>query len=238
MGETAFLLFWLGRVDEAREIFEQVPEEGHGFGSVPALPVHLALVAGDIDRAQRLVAELQIGRSETDDLQDRMTFALLSAFVASASGDHTRALETVTPWLDEPLSSVSKLIYEAALTAAAGLGRDAETRAIIDRIDAILPGIQPPSLRCLSLRFRARLGDEPDDRFRAAAALSHEYGMTLVSAQIRVEHAEWLLSESRAEEADELLADARAVFARVDAKLWLERIDAAAPVSAATTPTP
>jgi hypothetical protein len=198
--------------------------------------VHLALLAGDIDRAQRLVDELPIGRSETDDLQDRMTFALLSAIVASASGDHSRALETVTPWLDEPLSSVTKLIYEAALTAAAGLGRDAEIRAIIERIDAILPGIQPPSLRCLSLRFRARLGDEPDDRFRAAAAISREYGMTLVSAQIEVEHAEWLLCEGRTEEADELLAEARAVFERVGAQPWLERIDAAAPASVATTP--
>jgi class 3 adenylate cyclase/tetratricopeptide (TPR) repeat protein len=238
MGEMAFMLLWLGRVDEAREIFEQVPEEGHGFGSVPALPVHLALLAGDVDRAQGLVDALPIGRSETDDLQDRMTFAFLSAIVASASGDHSRALETVRPWLDEPLSSMSKLIYEEALTAAAGLGRDAETRVIIERIDAILPGIQPPSLHCLSLRFRARLGDEPDDRFRAAAALSREYGMRLVSAQIQVEHAEWLLGEGRADEAETLLAEAGAVFERVGAKLWLERIDAAAPASAAAGAAP
>jgi class 3 adenylate cyclase/tetratricopeptide (TPR) repeat protein len=238
MGETSLMLLWLGRVDEAREIFEQVPEEGRGFGSLPALPVHLALLDGDIDQARRIVDELAIGRSETDDIQNRMTFAFLSATVAGASGDHSRALELVRPWLDEPLSSMSKLVYEAALTAAAELGREADVRAIVERIDAILPGIQPPSLRCLSLRFRARLGEEPNDRFRAAAALSREYGMTLVTAQIQVEHAEWLIGEGRREEAEGLLAEAQGVFEGVGARPWLERIDAGAPVSAAPAPTP
>jgi class 3 adenylate cyclase/tetratricopeptide (TPR) repeat protein len=238
LGETGFMLLALGRIDEARDVFEQVPEEGRIFGSVPALPVYLALLEGDIDRARRIVDEMEIGRSEVADLQDRESYAVLTATVANASGDHARALELVAPWLDQPFSSVSKFVYEQALTAAAQLGREADVRAIIEKIDAIQPGIQPPTLRCLALRFRARLGDQPDHRFRAAAALLREYGVVLKSAEVQVEHAEWLFREGRVDEAQPLLAEARAAFERAGVKPWLERIDATAPAAAAAAPAP
>jgi tetratricopeptide (TPR) repeat protein len=236
LGEVGFMCLWLGRIDEARDAFEQVPEEGRHFGSVSYLPIHLGLLKGDVAGVRRLVDEMEIGRSEIADVQDRLAYAFLSAAVANASGDHERALGLVTPWLDQPLSSVSKVVYEEALTAAAELGREADVRAVIERIEAIPPGTQPPTLRCLALRFRARLGDQPDDRFRAAAALSREYGMTLVTAGLQVEHAEWLLGEWRTDEAAPLLSEARAVFERVGAQPWLDRIDADAPVSAASAP--
>ncbi|MGE5272346.1 MAG: ATP-binding protein [Verrucomicrobiota bacterium] len=238
LGEIGFMCLRLGRIDEARAALEQVPEEGRDFGAVSGLPVYLGLLAGDVDGARRHVGEREIGRSETADLQDRVGYALLSAAVANASGDHERALELMTPWLDLPLASVSKYIYEEALTAAAELGREPEVLALLGRIDAIPLGTQPPTLRCLALRFRARLGEEPDDRFRAASALAREYGMTLVAAGIQVEHAEWLAGEGRPDEAEPLWAEARAVFERVGARPWLERIDAAAPTAVAAAPAP
>ena len=125
-------------------MFEQVPDEGHGFGSVPDLPVRLALLEGDVDRAQRLVDELPIGRSETDNLQDRMTFAFLLSDHHECLRRPSRALEMVTPWPMSRSSSMWKPIFEEALTAAAGLGRDARS-AIIERMDAILPASTPPS---------------------------------------------------------------------------------------------
>src|SRR5262249_57842374 len=106
------------------------------------------------------------------------------------------------------------------------------------RIDAFPPGTQSPSLICTALRFRAWLGEEPDDRFRAAAALSREYGMALVTAGIQVEHAEWLLGEGRRDDAAPLLDEARSVFDGVGARRWLERIDALSPASVAAAPAP
>jgi tetratricopeptide (TPR) repeat protein len=238
LGETGFMFLRLGRIDEAREALEQVPDEGRDFGSVTGLPVYLSLLAGDVDGARRRVDETEVGKSETADVQDRLGYALLSAAVANASGDHEGALELVTPWLDLPLSSVSKYVYEEALTAAAELGREAEVLALVERIDAIPLGTRPPTLRCLTLRFRARLGEEPDERFRAAAALAREYGMTLMAAEVQTEHAEWLAGEGRTDEAETFLAEARTVFERAGARLWLERVDAAATRGVAAAPAP
>ena len=48
----------------------------------------------------------------------------------------------------------------------------------------------------------------------------------LQAARVQTEHAEWLVSEGRAEEAAALLAEARPVFERLKAQPWLERCDA------------
>ena len=82
-----------------------------------------------------------------------------------------------------------------------------------------------------AIRFRALLGDEPDQRFRAAAAAFREYGVVLQAAKVQTEHAEWLLGEGRGEEAEPLLAEAREVFERLGARPWLERVDALLPRS-------
>jgi hypothetical protein len=51
-------------------------------------------------------------------------------------------------------------------------------------------------------------------------------------AQARLEHAEWLVAQGRAEEAEPLLAEARELFERLRAVPWLERLDAARPAAA------
>jgi hypothetical protein len=96
------------------------------------------------------------------------------------------------------------------------------------------PGHLPPTLRAHAIRFRALLGDDPDQRFRAAAAAFREYGSVLQAAKVQTEHGEWLLGETRREEAAVVLAEARAVFERLRARPWLERVDAlAVPVTIA-----
>jgi len=41
------------------------------------------------------------------------------------------------------------------------------------------------------------------------------------------EHSEWLASEGRVDDAEPMLAEARATFERLEAKPWLERVEAA-----------
>jgi hypothetical protein len=131
-----------------------------------------------------------------------------------------------------PVDSITKGIYEEAPIAADALGREDEIRALLARIDAMPPGFQPATIRGHALRFQARPGDEPDDRFRAAAALFREYGVVLTAARVQLDHAEWLRREGRAEEADALLAEARAVFEQRGVRSWLERLDpGSAPVA-------
>jgi len=54
-----------------------------------------------------------------------------------------------------------------------------------------------------------------------------EFGMPFWLAVTLTEHGEWLLSEDRVAEAEPLLAEARETFERLQAKPWLERVEAA-----------
>jgi len=225
LGELAFMLLWLGRVDEARATIEQVPPEGLEYGAAYALPIYLALLDGNLAEARRLADASTIGRSEAEPIQDRVGYLLLEATLSNAEGNHEAALEFLRPCLDLPVDSTTKLVYEEALIAADGLGRDDETRAILARIDVMPQGVQSPTMRGHSLRFRARLGEEPDDRFRSAAALFREYGVALKAAVVQLDHAAWLRREGRTEEADALLAEARAVFEERGVRPWLVQLD-------------
>ena len=51
-------------------------------------------------------------------------------------------------------------------------------------------------------------------------------------AVTELEHAEWLVSEGRTDEAEPLLAEARATFEQLEAAPWLERTAAVRPAVA------
>src|SRR5581483_4745222 len=119
--------------------------------------------------------------------------------------------------------------WEEALTAAHALGRSDLLRDLVTRVESMAAGHLPPTLRAHAIRFRALLGDDPDQRFRAAAAAFREYGTVLQAAKVQTEHGEWLLREARGDEAEEALGEARAVFERLGARPWLDRVDAVLP---------
>jgi tetratricopeptide (TPR) repeat protein len=229
LGELAFMLLWLGRYDEARAAFEHIPEHGLGLGASYALPIFLAATEGDIAEARRLQDANDIGKGEDADEQDRIGYLTLEAMVANAEGEHERALQAAMPAVEARLTSTSKLGWEEALVAARALGRDEVVRDLVSRVESMAPGQLPPTLRAHAIRFRALLGDDPDQRFRAAAAAFREYGTVFHAAKVQTEHGEWLLREGRSNEAEEVLSEARAVLERLGARPWLDRVDAALP---------
>jgi len=198
---------------------------GLGLGASYALPIFLAAIEGDVAEARRLHDANDIGKGEDADEQDRIGYLTLEAMVLNAEGEHERALEAAMPTVEARLTSTSKLGWEEALVAAHALGRDEVVRDLISRVESMAPGHLPPTLRAHAIRFRALLGDDPDQRFRAAAAAFREYGSVLQAAKVQTEHGEWLLGETRREEAAVVLAEARAVFERLQARPWLERVD-------------
>jgi class 3 adenylate cyclase/predicted ATPase len=226
LGEMAFMLLWLGRHDEARAAVEQVPEHGQGLGATSALPIWLAAIEGDAAEARRLFEANPIGRGEEADEQDRIGYLVSEALVSNTEGDHERALEAAMACVAGPLTSTSKIGWEEAFVAAHALGRDEVVRDLLARVDRMASGELPPTLRAHAIRFRALLGEDPDQRFRAAAAMFREYGGVLPAAKVQTEHAEWLLREGRTEEAEAFLAEARDVFDRLRARPWLDRVDA------------
>jgi hypothetical protein len=61
-----------------------------------------------------------------------------------------------------------------------------------------------------------------------------ELATPFLLAVVQLEYAEWLIAEQRAEEAGPLLAEADAVFERLDARPWLRRAEQAAGAGAVT----
>ena len=229
LGEIASMLERLGRRDESEAVLAEIPEEGRPFGSAYALPMVYAVLDGDPVEARRLHEELPIGREEDADAQDRSGYLAIEAMVSNAEGRHEAALDAALTLIDGPLTAVAQVGWENALEAAHALGKADVLRDLVERIERMAPGELPPTLRAYATRYRAHLGDDPDQRFRAAAAAFREYGVVVPAAQVQTEHAEWLLAQGRAEAADALLAEARPVFERVRARRWLERVDALTP---------
>ncbi len=64
--------------------------------------------------------------------------------------------------------------------------------------------------------------------FATAASRFRELEMPFWLALTELEHAEWLIGEGRADEAEPLLAEAREIFERLKATPWLERVTATA----------
>ena len=56
-----------------------------------------------------------------------------------------------------------------------------------------------------------------------------EFGTPFWLAETLLERAEWLSSQGRGAEAKPALAEARAIFGRLDASPWLERASAVSP---------
>lgn len=71
-----------------------------------------------------------------------------------------------------------------------------------------------------------------DDLFKGAAGLFRELATPFYLGATELEYGEWLVAQERADEAEPLLAEAREIFERLEAKPWLERVDAVAPLVA------
>jgi class 3 adenylate cyclase/tetratricopeptide (TPR) repeat protein len=119
------------------------------------------------------------------------------------------------------------------LEAALDLGDLARADELLAGVDTLQPGERTPSLAAQRARFRARLDagrgihDDVDQNYRTAATLFAAHGLAFYRAATELEHAEWLGSLGRGDEARPLLAKASETFERLEATPWLERLAAA-----------
>jgi hypothetical protein len=173
------------------------------------------------------------------DLQDRTGYEVAEASVLRLEGNYEqalaaaeRAMKTSRAFGLAGVVTVVKLAVVEALQSAFALGRLDRVRELLAEIEALKQGHQPPMLRAYAAKFRALLGEEPEQRFRSAAATFNEYGMTFEAAAVQLEHGEWLVAAARPDEAAPLLDEARETFERIDATRWVERARSAAGVEA------
>jgi class 3 adenylate cyclase/tetratricopeptide (TPR) repeat protein len=237
LSESTYPLYMLGRWDEAMAAYHEIPEEMLPTGGTLLSPLSSILEIhvhrGDVAAARRLLA-IYARLGESVDVQERAGYAAANACVMHAEGRHAEAvsagLRTVefgeTLGLD---GQDAKMGFMWALEAAIAMGDRAKAEEIMERIEAIPPGLRPPSLGAHVNRARARLADsgERGEMHAAVAATTfRELGLRFWAAVAQVERAELLQGDGRGDEAEALAAEARAVFAELGAALWIARADA------------
>ena len=121
-----------------------------------------------------------------------------------------------------------------ALEAAFVLDDKGKVRELLAIVDGLRPGQLTPLLKAQQARFRARLAaqDEGTDvaaDFATAESILRDLDMPFRLAVTQLEHAEWLVTQGQAGEAEPLLAEARETFERLKAAPWLERLQRVEP---------
>jgi class 3 adenylate cyclase/tetratricopeptide (TPR) repeat protein len=243
--ELAWCLQRRGEWEEALELISEIPPDQRTWAiSAGQAEIEISVGRGDAARARRVMADLEPFR-ESADVQERTTFYAANACVLRAEGRHEDALAAAEVAISESallgagVSVDVKVALTEALESAFALGRLDEADELIARIDAIPTGVRPPSLRALSARFRALMRaargehDAAEQGFKTAEAVLREHGLVFALAVVQVEHAEWLASQGRDDDAEPLRAEARATFERLEAVPWLARLDEAAASEAA-----
>ena len=240
-------LFCLGDWDGALATAAELPEETWTDARGAFLAQVSWLVAIQVHRGQvlegaRIVssfAELEASA----DVQERASYACGKARLLLAQGNAAEAL----PVAEEALAARDEMgitheaVKEAlviAVESALALDESARAAELLGLAEKLPPGLYPQSLRAHSSRFRALLSAREndskriDDLFKGAGGLFRELATPFYLGVTEFEYGEWLVAQGRAGEAEPLLAEAREIFERLEAKPWLERVDAAAPLVA------
>ena len=235
--ERMFPLFVSGRWNEALQSAAEIPEadlaRGDLVGPVLALPaIHAA--RGNLPGARHVLSVCaRFGSSEA--VQERAAYAVGRAVVLRAEGDLNRALAAADEAIAlgrriGPDGPMFKMGVDIGLDTAFDTDALPKVQEILAAIECLRPGEITPSLRAIEARARARLavrGQERDiaeSMFESAAAMFAELDMPVWVATTLTEHAEWLRQEGPAKQADRIAAEAAAIFDRLEAKSWLQRV--------------
>jgi class 3 adenylate cyclase/tetratricopeptide (TPR) repeat protein len=229
-GEISTLVL-LGRWNEALERGAEFEETD--LAGVAYQLVHL--VAVECSRGQLAQARIRFDRQptvEAEDFQTRSTYTAHEAMLLRLEGKPRAALEALERELAPSLQELGvrfltvKLMLAEALEAAFDLGDSAKVEEFLEIVEGLRPGDRPPLLAAHAARFRGRFAATPEDaerEFTRAAELFDELGVVFYRAAAQLEHAEWLVQQDRAAEAQALLDEASEVFVRLEATPWIER---------------
>jgi class 3 adenylate cyclase/tetratricopeptide (TPR) repeat protein len=235
--ETSYALMMAGRWDEAVAALAEIPESELADLPIPAqTQVEIEVARGNVAEARRTFGFIE-RFADSVDVQQRGLYNSALAIVLRGEGDHEGALAAAERVLESlivlgPSHQTLKIGFLEALDGNLVLGRLERVEELVCQLEALSPGDLPPFLRGQASRFRARLvavrgeADGVERSFEEAARTFREFGIPFWLAVTELEHAEWLVGQGRAEEAEPLLAEAGEIFERLDARPWLERVGA------------
>jgi tetratricopeptide (TPR) repeat protein len=223
----------LGDWDEAERVAGELPQEGE----VASDPVHagvgmslaeIALYRGQRERVLELVDPYTSWR-ESARVQSEVLVHDARALKALAEGQPDEAAVTCCAALRMELASTQAfaVVFVERGGEAAWLAGSAERLAEIVDLGARSNAIAPldAALALQSARL-AVLHDEPEPRFADVVERFRALGYPFWTATAQLDHAEWLISHDRQDEAATLLAEAREVFERLRAAPRLEQVAA------------
>jgi class 3 adenylate cyclase/tetratricopeptide (TPR) repeat protein len=235
IGEATSALCLTGRWTEALGQVAELPQQGlaTAFGLLPSLP-EIYVGQGSLTEAKELLSLLV--RYETSlEPQERAEYAATKAIVLHAEGSHANAVAVGEEAFQArgELGAGNQAVkagFVWAVEAALALGNLTKVGELLAVVEQMRPGQRPPLVQAQAARIRARLTAGRGDRegvqagFKAAAGMLRELGIPFWLAVTLLEHAEWLAKEGDTQQAEPLLTEARAIFERLDAQPWLERL--------------
>jgi tetratricopeptide (TPR) repeat protein len=227
-------LYLLGRWDEALPIAdEQLDAETEiALGQLLAIAL-IHCERGDV-AAARAVLERGEPLRNSSNPQNAAGYYSLEARVLRAEGRSAEALNAAAQALarrDELAMTDTEVKRGLVESVEATLDLHDLDKAdeLLGITESLSPGELTPYLQAHSVRLRARIDagrgkvDRVDEHFRAAAATFREFSLPFHEAVTQLEHAEWLISQNRSDEAQELLHEAQQTFRELEAQPWLER---------------
>jgi predicted ATPase/class 3 adenylate cyclase len=238
LSEMTYPLVMLGRWQEADQVAAEVPEveeiAGTRFNSILSSLAPALVAQGKPDKAAELLARFAASKDAAD-VQERASFAVADAALLRAKEEYDAARAAAEDAIAAmPITGVAAQDVKAglveALESSFASGDFDDVERLLATIEQLPAGIRPSFLRGHASRFRARLaaarGDEgaAETGFQAAAGIFREFGLPFWLAVTLLEHGELLDGEGRVDDADPLLAEAREIFERLEAKPWLERV--------------
>ena len=222
----------LARVSEAGQLQASPWALGEAITAVPVL-----CEQGQIDAAAALLRahEWQRDAEQTDPAAE---FLRVEARLLRAQDRPAEALAAAERVLGNryEVGVTNRRVRDAlveAVEAAFELDDLTKTYELLSLVDQLQPGELTPSLEAHRARFHARLNarrgnhEYVDDDYQTAGKSFARHGLAFHEAATLIEHAEWLTSQGRSDEAQPLLDTARETFERLEAKPWLERLEAA-----------
>jgi len=233
-GEVIYGRLHLARWGEETEaellaLAGEAPAEAAG----PLMDLHL--LRGDSAAARRVFDDFA-ERGDSAHAETTPWLLTLEALVLLSESRPREALECARAAVDRARrdqgmrAGYVKRMLPVALEAALELGDEATIDELLGLIESLPPGRTSPLLRATGSRYAARRAalhsdaTTPQAGFAAAEELYRGIPAPLELAATQVEHSEWLAAVGRADEAEPLLAEAEAIYERMGATPWLERI--------------
>ena len=243
--EWAFLgqvypFYALGAWDDVLAMRDELPREDWtqariALGSNLQAAVAILTHRGKLQEAKVMATALAALETSAD-VQERCLYGAARAQILLAEGSHADALRVAEASFAgrEAIGIAHDSVKEAfalALQAALDLDQLDKTDELLTLVERLPPARRSQFLNATVARFRAQLAarsgnaEDAERLFKGAGGLFQELGMPFCLAATRLEHTEWLAAQGRGEEAEPLLAEASEIFARLQAKPWLERLD-------------